>query len=492
MSTIINQKFGKNWVSYNGDCVFVMQNLPDNCIDFQCESLPFLSLYIYSDSIADLGNTGSEAEFYEGYRFALQEKFRILKDGRYIAIHCKDTMRYMSSHGYAGLYDFPGHIIRLAQSVGFTFARWITIWKDPVIEMQRTKTYGLLHKSFRERGEVTRQGCADYVLIFQKGGKQVEDELPPANAGTIERCVHQWTNEGDLISTPLCQDIRGRVDTPFLSQPIQYSFWTGKEYDYPFISQLLNVTTPGRLVTIHCTAQMMTDIVQRFEAVDGWKFHSRTSLTDGSFLVTFRNWAGEFESGAVQHHLQPPDVDYQKFEIVERFSKQVDGEVEFIEEHRETWREPIIRGNEFHPDYVGTLPPTGWRDQGYYSILTWQRYASPVWFDLEGLPESHPNCWMDIVQTNVLNSKGVKDDASEKHICPLQLDLIERLILEYTKSGEVVMSPYGGIASEGVSAIKLNRKAILAELKPEYWYTGIKNLLDCEIASGQYEIKEVV
>lgn len=480
---IINQKFGKSWASYNGDCVFVMRDLPDNSVQFIPYSPPFLALYIYSDSLADLGNTDSESQFFDGWVFHLQEQYRILESGRYIAIHCKDTMRYMSSHGYAGLYDFPGQIIRLTQSVGFTLARWITIWKDPVIEMQRTKTYGLLHKSFKERAEVTRQGCADYVLIFQKNGEPIDEKLPPLNAGVIERCVHQWTNPGDLISTPLCRDIRDRIDTPFLNQPIQYSFWTGKEYDAPFISQLLNMTTPGRLTTIHCTAQMMIDIIQQFEG--GWKFHSRVALTDGSFLVTFRNWSEEFESGVVKHHIQPPDVDYQKFEIVERFSKHIDGDVEFIEEHRETWREPILRGNEVHPDYVGTQPPIGWRDQGYYSILTWQKYASPVWFDLDGLPPTHKNCWMDIVQTNVLNAKGVKDDQAEKHICPLQLDLIERLILEYTQKGEIVFTPYCGIGSEIYQAVRLGRKGIGAELNPSYWRTNCKNLADVEIAVTQ-------
>ena len=492
-SPIINQRFGTNWASYNGDCVYVMSNFPRGCIDFACFSPPFLALYIYSDSIADLGNTDSELQFFDGWRFHLAELYRVLKSGKYIAIHCKDTMRYMSGHGYAGLFDFPGHIIRLAQEVGFTLARWVTIWKDPVIEMQRTKTYGLLHKSFRERAEVTRQGCADFVLILGKDIEVSRQILPPANERVIERCVQQWTNEGETIFTPLAKDIRnqkqGREDGQY-----QYSFWSLKprEWGYTdeFIKYLLKATTLGRLTTIHCTAQMMIDIVQKFESVQGWKFHSRTSLTDGSYLVTFRNWNGEFENNVVRHHIQPPDVDYQKFEIVERFTKEVDGELETIEEHKETWREPILRGNEIHPDYIGTNPPIGWRDQGYYSILTWQRYASPVWFDLEGLPAIHPNCWMDIVQTDVLNAKGVKDDASERHICPLQLDLIERLILEYTNERDTVFTPYMGIGSECYKAIKLNRKAIGAELKPEYWRVAVKNLISASIETGQVMFTE--
>lgn len=485
MKSIINQRFGINWASYNGDCVYVMSNLPDESIDFSIFSPPFLALYIYSDSIADLGNTDSELQFFDGWRYHLVELHRVLKSGKHIAIHCKDTMRYMSSHGYAGLFDFPGHIIRLAQEVGFTLARWVTIWKDPVIEMQRTKTYGLLHKSFRERAEVTRQGCADYVLILGKDIEVPNQQLPPINKQVIERCVQQWTNEGERIFTPLESGIRKRNHTRINKLDWHYSFWSEGEYSTEDIQGIQYKTIPGRLTTIHCTAQMMIDIVQRFEDVRGWKFHSRTSLTDGSYLVTFRNWNGEFENNIVHHHIQPPDVDYQKFEIVERFTKQVDGELEVIEEHKETWREPILRGGEVHPDYVGTSPPIGWRDQGYYSILTWQRYASPVWFDLEGLPPIHSNCWMDIVQTNVLNYKAGRSEEEEKHICPLQLDLIERLILEYTKPSEVVYTPYGGIGSEGYQAIKLGRKAILSELKPNYWKFGCRNLNEAEIATTQ-------
>jgi len=486
---VINQRFGPNWAFYNADCVFAFRGLPDESVDFQVESLPFLSLYIYSDSIADLGNTESEEQFYEGYQFALAEKYRTLKPGRRMAIHCKDTMRYMSSHGYAGLYDFPGHIVRLCREVGFLFERWITIWKDPVIEMQRTKTYGLLHKSFCERAEVTRQGCTDYVLVFRKPAYQGDMEMVYGllfpNERVIERCVQQWTNEGEIIQTPLKRDIRGRKHSA--REELKYSFWSVENErrldDIIYITQ--EKTIPGRLTTIHCTTQMMTTVVERFESVDGWKFHSRCALTDGSYLVTFRNWQGEFQNNVVKHRLQPPDVDYQKFEIVSHFQVIKNGEMEVIEEHKETWRESIIRGDEVHPDYVGTNPPIGWRDQNYYSILVWQRYASPVWFDLEGLPATHHDCWMDIVQTNVLNAKGVKEDEASKHICPLQLDLIRGLILEYTQPREIVADPYGGIGSTGYEAVKLGRRVIMSELKPEYWRTGCKNLINANIATLQ-------
>lgn len=480
MNQIIDQKFGENWAFYGADCVFGMRNLPDKSVQFIPYSPPFLALYIYSDSIADLGNTDSEEQFFEGWYYHLTEMFRVLEDGGRMAVHCKDTMRYMSSHGYAGLYDFPGEIIRLCESIGFNFERWMTVWKDPVIEMQRTKTYGLLHKSFSERAEVTRQGCADYVLVFNKGGEKINDKLPPLNPQVVERMVHIWTNEGEYISTPLGVDIRGRIDN-IEQVPVQYSFWSTKKYmDDLLCSDILRKTTPGRLTSIHCTARMLASIIKQFESVDGWKFHSRVALTDGSFVVTFRNWKGDFENNVVKHSIRPPDVEYQTFERVYSDIIQTNGEVQTIEEKERTWQMAITKGNEVHSDYVGNRPPVSWRDNTYYSILLWQRYASPVWFDLDGLPDSHPNCLMDIRQTNVITNAlkyaKQKDESEEKHICPLQLDLIGQLIGEYTKLGDIIMSPYGGHASEGYQAVKMDRKAILFELKPNYWERGCKNL----------------
>ncbi len=484
---IINQEFGINWAFYEADCVFGMRSLPPKSVDFSVFSPPFLALYIYSNSIADLGNTDSEAQFFEGWHFHLKELFRIHKDESRIAIHCKDTMRYMTSHGYAGLYDFPGHIIRLCEQVGFTFERWITVWKDPVIEMQRTKTYGLLHKSFKERAEVTRQGCADFVLIFNKNGdRQVNDILPQINEQVIERCVQQWTNENEKISTPLGISIRNRREALLLSELAQYSFWSlfDNQYTPNFIQELLDRTTPGRLTTIHCTPKMMTDLIQRFELVRGWKFHSRCALTDGSFLITFRNWSGQFENKVVKHSIIVPDVDYGKIEILEKYTLETNGDVEVVYETLAEKVYPIIKGDESHPDYVGNSPPVGWRDKGYYSILLWQRYASPIWFDLEDLPDIHSDCWMNIIQTNVLNYRQAKGE-EEKHICPLQLDLIELLIREFTQPGDIVNTPYGGIGSEGYEAIKLGRKAILFELKSEYWKLGCKNLRNAELEITQ-------
>jgi DNA modification methylase len=479
---VIRQAFGQNWAAYHADCVIGMRGLPGNSVHFTTESPPFLHLYIYSDSVADLGNTESEEEFFIGYRFSIAEQYRVTIPGRYVAIHCKDTMRYMSSHGYAGLYDFPGEIIRNFQAEGFLFTRWITVWKDPVVEMQRTKTYGLLHKSFKERAEVTRQGCADFILIFQKPYQAgplniVSESMPALPPAVFERVRHQWSQDGETVGM--------NAFAPHLSvwsKPMSY-------YKDEFVEELSRETQGGRLAVIHCRHleaaggtvckfDMMGEIIRRFESQGSWKFHSRCALTDGTYLVVFRNWAPGFKknykelNGIVQHNLKAPRIQRYKYQA------------------NDTRLYSYDANRVAHPDYVGNQPPTNWHDDGYYSILVWQKYASPVWFDLEGLPESSIDCWMDIDQTDVLNARLVKEEEGEKHICPLQLGLIGRLIEEYTELGEIVMEPYLGIGSVIVEAVKRGRKGIGFELKGQYWEYATKYLREAEAASQQISYLE--
>jgi len=109
-----------------------------------------------------------------------------------------------------------------------------------------------------------------------------------------------------------------------------------------------------------------------------------------------------------------------------------------------------------------------------YSHMVWQRYASPV--------------WMDVSQTNVLQYTTARDQNDEKHICPLQLDVIERLILLYSNVGEEVFSPFGGIGSEGYQALRMGRKSISIELKQSYFNTNVKNHRNAIEQNGQLEM----
>lgn len=112
-------------------------------------------------------------------------------------------------------------------------------------------------------------------------------------------------------------------------------------------------------------------------------------------------------------------------------------------------------------EFWGFDPDSSYDRITQYSHQVWQRYASPV--------------WMDIDVTNVLQYTTARDQNDEKHICPLQLDVIERIILLYSNEGETVLSPFGGIGSEGFQALKMNRKSISIELKKSYFDINVRN-----------------
>lgn len=101
-----------------------------------------------------------------------------------------------------------------------------------------------------------------------------------------------------------------------------------------------------------------------------------------------------------------------------------------------------------------------------FNVDKWQEWASPV--------------WMTINQSNTLQRTSARDDKDEKHICPLQLDVIERCIELYSNEGEVVLSPFGGIGSEIYQALKMKRKGIGIELKNTYYQQAVKNCKNAE------------
>ncbi len=278
---------------YNGDSCEVLTGFGDNSIDYMIFSPPFEDLYTYSDSERDLGNCKTSEEFYEHFNFIAKELYRILKSGRLVSIHCMDLPTAKYKDGFIGLKDFPGELIRIFQREGFIYHSRVTIWKDPVVTMQRTKALGLLHKQLKKDSCMSRQGIADYVITMRKDG---ENENP---------CTH--TNES-------------------------------------------------------------------------------------------------------------------------------------------------------------------------FPVERWQRYASPV--------------WMDINQSNTLQRASARDEKDEKHICPLQLDVIERCIELWTNQGDVVLTPFMGIGSECYQAIKMRRKAVGIELKESYFKQAVKNIQNAENANVQTSLFE--
>ncbi len=294
------EKHGKNYSLYQGDCVQLIQNLPDNSIHFPIFSPPFANLYIYSNDLADMGNCKNTQEFFEQFDYLIPELYRVTVPGRLCAVHCKQLVKYKGRDGQAGLTDFRGEIIQHFEKFGWQYHSEVTIWTDPVLEMQKTKSHGLLYKQLRKDSSFSRQGLPDYLVIFRKWPKSEAEE----------------------------QAI----------QPV-----THNEKNFP--------------------------------------------------------------------------LDF------------------------------------------------------------WQRYASPV--------------WMDIQRTNVLNISAARENQDEKHICPLQLDVIGRAIELWTKANDIVLTPFLGIGSEAYQAVMQGRRAIGFELKQSYFEQACKNLEKAEQSNNQISIFDI-
>lgn len=310
---------GDGWTLHHGDCVHTARRIESNTIGFSVYSPPFSNLYIYSDSEYDMGNSTDDGQFMRHFSFLAEELYRITKPGRLTAIHCKDLPMYKGRDGAAGLRDFPGEIIKMFESKGWQYHSRVTIWKDPVIEMQRTKNHGLLYKQLCKDSAASRQGMADYIIVMRK-----------------------WADE------------------------------------------------------------------------DRW--------------------------------------------------------------------DPVTRGGERFFDYVGSSynapQAKDWKrarneveQKRLYSISVWQRYASPVWFDID--------------QTDVLNYKLAKEKDEERHICPLQLDVIQRCIELWSNPNDLVFSPFTGIGSEGVVSLQMGRRFVGSELKKSYFEIAKRNLIEAATPESQ-------
>ncbi len=300
---------------YNGDCMDVITNLPDNSVDFSVYSPPFAGLYIYSSDKRDMSNNESTEEFLKHYEFLIEQMSRVMKAGRICAVHCTDVITQTTKHN---LWDFPHEIIKLHLKHGFTYNNRITIWKEPLEVRMRTMVQSLTHKNIVEDSTRCFTAIPDYVLIFRKGG---ENKVPV-------------THENGLV-------------------------------DFPYF-----------------------------------------------------------------------------------------GSTPFLDMHKQTY------GN--YDDFVKKYKDEKDPKKNKLSHLTWQRYASSVWDDIRN--------------SNVLEFKSAKEEDDEKHVHPLQLDVIDRLVYLYSNPDEVVLTPFMGVGSEVYSPVSLGRKAIGIELKDSYYKQAILNL----------------
>lgn len=286
---VLNQLISTRYAMYQGDCVETMQGIPDNSVHYSIFSPPFASLYTYSNSDRDMGNSRDNDEFQQHFLYLIVQLHRVLMPGRLVSVHCMNLPAMKSRDGFIGVKDFRGDIIRAFTDAGFIFHSEVTIWKNPVTEMQRTKALGLLHKQIRKDSAMSRQGLPDYIVTFRKPGENPE--------------------------------------------PIPHT-----------------------------------------------------------------------------HETFPVDV--------------------------------------------------------------WQRYASPV--------------WMDIRQSNTLQRKSARDEKDEKHICPLQLDVIERCIDLWTNPNDIVLDPFAGIGSVPYQAVIMGRRGLGIELKDSYFAQAVNNM---EVAATEYQEK---
>lgn len=275
----LNQVIDDQWALYHGDCVEVLNGIPDQSIGYSIFSPPFASLYTYSNSPRDMGNCKTKSDFFEHFGYLVEQLARVMKPGRDISFHCMLLPTSKQNDGFIGLHDFRGELIRAFQSHGFIHHSEVVIWKDPVTAMQRTKALGLLHKTVRENASMSRQGIPDYLVTMRSPGDPVD---------------------------------------------------------------------------------------------------------------------------RVKHDPQDYPVDY------------------------------------------------------------WQKVASPVWMDID------PN--------ETLQFRSAREHDDERHICPLQLEVIRRGVHLWTNPGDIVLSPFAGIGSEGYVSVEMGRKFIGVELKESYFNQAVRNL----------------
>ncbi len=244
MAGCVDQYIDNRMALYNGDSCEILAEIPSNSVHFEVYSPPFASLYTYSNSERDLGNCRTKSEFFEQFEFIVRDLYRVLMPGRLMAVHCMNLPTSKERHGYIGIEDFRGDLIRLFESVGYIYHSEVCIWKDPVVAMQRTKALGLLHKQLKKDSCMSRQGIPDYLVVMRKPGdnpervshtnvtfpvnvwqryaspiwmdinpsdtlqgrsaREEKDErhICPLQLTVIRRALNLWTNPNDIVLTP--------------------------------------------------------------------------------------------------------------------------------------------------------------------------------------------------------------------------------------------------------------------------------------------------
>lgn len=315
---VMDQKITSDYAIYNGDCVSVMNDLPDDSVHLSVYSPPFGGLYNYSSDDKDLSNCKDYKQFFEHYAFMVSEIARITMPGRCTAVHCMDVP--IGNCQFSSYIDFPGDIIRLHHKLGFEFIARHAIWKEPLGVRRRTMQKNLAHMTAVSDSLECGVASADYLLVMKKRGVS---KVPVAN-------------------------------------PVGFLEYAGDD------------------------SKMPEDI------------------------LALRGMSGD--------------------QKLNRFSHWI-----------------------------------------------WRRYASSIWDDIR--------------LGHVLPYEASRDDDDEKHVHPLQLDVIDRIVQMRSNPGETVFTPFMGVGSEVYSAVSMGRKGIGAELKGSYFKQAVRNMESITTKHGEQEIQ---
>lgn len=231
---------GKNWRFLLGDSGERTAEIADESVHLSVYSPPFQSLYTYSPSPRDMGNSMDKQDFFDQYGFIIRENLRITVPGGLACVHVQQTSTTKATHGVIGLNDFRGDVIRAYQQEGWIYHGEVTVDKDPQAQAIRTKAQALMFATKNKDSSKSRPAMADYLLIFKKPGdrpepiktdvtneewiqwahpvwydikesdtlnariaRESEDErhLTPLQLSFIERCVRLYSNPGDTVFT---------------------------------------------------------------------------------------------------------------------------------------------------------------------------------------------------------------------------------------------------------------------------------------------------
>ena len=214
------QAITDQYALYLGDCMEVMETMPDESVDLSIYSPPFGGMYVYSSSDRDLSNYANTDDFFKHYEFIVRELFRLTPSGRMTAVHCMDIPT--GNSGCDNLFDFSGEIIRLHQKIGFHYVARYHVWKEPLAVRNRTMMKSLHHKTLVNDSSRCSVANADYLLVFRKRG---ENQVPVEHPNGLMEYAGEREIPSELLSH------RGYTGNQIKNI---YSHWIWRQYASAF------------------------------------------------------------------------------------------------------------------------------------------------------------------------------------------------------------------------------------------------------------------